>query len=551
MLTVDYDYVIENAKDGFEVLKIIKDNKSLYIGSKYDNTRDINKFLEQIQGEKLQNDVFIIYGFGLGEHIKALRKLYDNKIIVFEPNKKIYNYIKKMQWLKQDKNIEVICCEEEKLNKVIKSNINDFNYKNSEYLFFSNYNKVYHEEFLRFFNILNNYIVTLAIDVNTKKTFNKLWVENLIRSVKYMIDAVPSDLYDNKFKDVPAIIVSAGPSLTKNIDLLKNIHNMLIISGGRTLGPLMDKDILPHLLVVADSTERNYTLVKDYINKIEIPLLFSESANLKIVKEHTGLKLFYSYSELINRIADRKITHISTGGSVAHAMTSYAANLGCNPIIFIGQDFAYTGNKTHSEIAENKDGSYNYDIAIRNDDIYVEDVNGNKVRTSLVLDSQRRAMEQIIKLYPNTTFINASEGGAKIEGTMQAKLYDVIKKYNKNQIKKIELVDYKVDMKKNAEIELKILKEQLNNLIEIIKKQIELYKSEKNYTNRNEIDKIIKYCKENSIFEMLIYESIYLYLSTSQKDTYKEEYKFYCNVLNSLENGQKVLIEELEEIKKS
>ena len=87
MLTVDYDYVIENTKADFEVLKIIKENKSVYIGSKYDNTRDINKCLEQIQGKKFQNDVFIIYGFGLGEHIKALRKLYDNKIIVFEPNK--------------------------------------------------------------------------------------------------------------------------------------------------------------------------------------------------------------------------------------------------------------------------------------------------------------------------------------------------------------------------------------------------------------------------------------------------------------------------------
>lgn len=68
---------------------------------------------------------------------------------------------------------------------------------------------------------------------------------------------------------------------------------MLIISGGRTLRSLIDKQITPHLLTVADPGEISYELVKGYIEDLNVPLLFYEGTNEKVVEKHRGDKIFF------------------------------------------------------------------------------------------------------------------------------------------------------------------------------------------------------------------------------------------------------------------
>lgn len=536
MITVNYNFEIEQNKKNEKIVKVHVEEKVKYIGSKYDNSRETEKFLNKIKNTKKEKDVFIVYGFATGEHIQALRRKYCNKIIVFEPNRKLMKYINELDWVKEDRRLEVLCCEKTELMKVVKRNIDEYNYKNSEYIYFSNYNLLYKNEFIEFFNVLNEYIVNLALDTNTKLNFNKKWFENIIGIIPYVISGIPSDLYNNTLKNIPAIIVSAGPSLSKNVELLKDNDKVMIFSGGRTLSALLEKKIKPDLLVIADATERNYNLVKNYIKDIDVPLLFSESANLKIVEEHVGLKLFYSYNDLISKIAGKHIDHISTGGSVAHAMTSYAANLGCNPVIFIGQDFAYTDNKTHDINTENKDNSYTFDIAKRDDDIYVEDFYGNKVRTSLVLNNQRMAMEQIIKLYPNIEFINATEGGAKIKGTIQMTLKKALDRYNVSKAKKIEKIEYAVDMKKNAINELRRFTEEINYLLEDLKKT---------ESKEESWAKLIEICKRNQLLEMLLYKKTYEYLSTS----YEKNNESLISIINRLEWARNMVLNELIKLK--
>lgn len=568
MLTTNMEFNIECGKDGKKILKIQTGKHSIYIGSKYNSNKENEKFLNKINGNKKNNDVFIVYGFGLGSHIQELRKRYENKIIVFEPNRNVYQYVNTFEWIKNDENLEVLCCEKEEMISIMKRELNEFNFKNSEVLVFSNYDTIYRDECSEFFHEINTYIVGLGMDINTKIFFGTKWFENIIRGTEYFVKSIPSDLYNGKFKNKPAVIVSAGPSLVKNIDSLKfKNDNMLIISGGRTFGPLIEKNIKPDLLVIADATERNYKLVHNYITLSDTPLLFSESANLDIVKEHEGIKIFYSYSTLIDKIVGRKMTHVSTGGSVAHAMASYAGNLGCNPIIFIGQDFAYTGEKAHADIAENKDGSYNYDIAKSKDDIWVEDIYGSKVRTSIVLNNQRLAMEEIIKLYPSTKFINATEGGAKIKGTIEMPLKIAMDKYCNSEIEKITSLSYQVDMRNNAFIELNKLKDVFKELKDIVDDQI--LRSERIKENVTKVDdrqyyknidlqmdlndsKIIDIYNSREELQMLLYEPVYDYLRTdNDEDILLKKEKFYTKLKELLQYALNIINKQLITLKQT
>lgn len=545
MLTVNLQYEIEKTKDGYDILKLSRNEKSTYIGSKYNMEREINKFLEKFNNEVNENSIFFIYGFGIGDHIKALREKYNNKIIVFEPNSNLYEYIDELEWLKDEKNIEVICCEKDNLIRMVSGYINEFNFKSFEIVSLANYKQIFLEESTEFFKEINEFIVGLALEVNTKLHFGKVWFENLIGSIPYIVQGTPADLYENKYKNKPAVIVSAGPSLEKNVDLLKDIDDMLIISGGRTLPTLIDKKINPHLLVIADTGERNYMLVKDYIDEIDTPLLFFEGSNLNIVKHHKGKKIFFSFNELIFNIADRKIKPIMTGGSVAHVMTSYAAMLGCNPIIFIGQDLAYTDDRIHSKLTENRDGSCKYNEMIKNDDIFIKDVNGNTIRTSIVLNNYRIKLEKIISLNPSITFINATEGGASIKGTLEMKLKEALEKYKGSIIKDFYYMQND-EMKGNAIKQLTISKEVAENIINIISIKLEYLR----INGQKETEEIIEEIYKNKIFEQLVYPVIYKFLTQKNNVNLEEQIeRFYLEVIDTFKYAIEVIQNEINKLK--
>lgn len=162
---------------------------------------------------------------------------------------------------------------------------------------------------------------------------------------------------------------------------------------------------------------------------MDVPLLFNEETSEKIVSKYKGDRIFFNTREFFN--ADSEILGINTeklfqGGSVAHACTSFAKLLGCNPIAFVGQDLAYTDGKLHSE---NSKADYESNL-VPDSDIYVKGVVEEKVLTNYDLNIFRERLEIMIKLYSEVTFVNCTEGGAHIEGTIVKNLKDFIKEHN-------------------------------------------------------------------------------------------------------------------------
>ena len=430
-------FVIDKSKDGYYVAKINKDGKSIYLGSRYNMKRELENFLDACNNLEDEKARFIIFGFGSGEHIKILRKRYiNNKIRVFEPNVEIFKYAIKLEYVKNDENLEVINYS----NKDFFADnfINEFNLHRIKIVKFSNYDKVYPQHFVKLLNQIKDFYVHMRIERNTKYLFSKRWFETLINNIINVPEAMLFDELKGAYKNKPAIIVSAGPSLDKNIDLLKGIEDeFLIITGGRPLKGILEKNIGAQLLVTIDPSEDNFKLFEDCVGEEKIPLLFFDVTNEKIVQKHKGDKLFSAYNEMFSDIFGCNIELLETYGSVAHTMVSSALLLGCNPIIFIGQDFAYTGDRAHSPYLEEKHNDNNFEEIKRNNDIWVEDINGGLVRTSVELNDFKIGMEKIIEKNPNTIFINATEGGARMKGTLEMSLSDTIKKYRGSNVKKI------------------------------------------------------------------------------------------------------------------
>ncbi|MCI1477731.1 MAG: DUF115 domain-containing protein [Clostridium beijerinckii] len=512
---------IEISKDGYKVLQLEMNEKKQYLGSKYNQKREIDKFIGQYDRFTI-NDTYIVFGLSFGEHIKELLKGIDkeSKVLIIEVNDELIKYGEEDKDIKKiiDNPRVILASDAEEVREFFRQCVTQMNINNVKIGYYCNYDKIYKGQLIEIYQMIESESERIISDKETSLFFGEDWFESFLRNIKYMAKATAVNYLEDKYKNKPAVIVSAGPSLSKNIDELKTVDNALIISGGRTLGPLLEKDIEPSCLCVVDAGEVSYKLVEDNIDKVKCPLVFYEATNPKVVEAHKGEKIFSTNSKFIHDVWDEYIITLSGGGSVAHVMTILAAYMGCSPIIFIGQDLAYTDDKGHADIAQNKWQNLTFDnFYKKDDDLYVEDINGNLVRTSKVLNLYRIALEDIIKLFPDTKFINATEGGANIKGAENRKLKDVLEGINSEQVVPITENLIKENKTKELILALESVLKNFDDCVELCGRgQKSLQEFKYNYKLKNqymlsksikELDYIDKRLKQN-IDNMYIIDSI-------------------------------------------
>jgi hypothetical protein len=322
-------------------------------------------------------------------------------------------------------------------------------------------------------------------DLLTRFEFEEKWVENIFLNVPKLSKGFAISGLFNKFKSMPGIIVSAGPSLKKNIKLLKDINEKALILAVDTAFPVLRKyDIVPHLVMTLDAQKfslkhffgqynTNTALIADLVSCPSIIRDFKGavffSTTSKIVYSDMGECLRETtpsvdwLEKFITNVGD-----IQSGGSVATNAFDVLLNLGCNPIILVGQDLAYTGREMHSTGTYHNDGwiptcsrflnldTINQNI-IRKRKISRTPAYGNEgtVITDFILSLYRSWFENSSKIAP-VKVINASEGGAKIENTIEMSLKDVIGSMPQKQSPTEIINNIKADYIDNSEISVGI-----------------------------------------------------------------------------------------------
>ena len=490
-------YTIENSKDYKKILKIKKDGKFIYLGSKYEVERDIRKFLGDIKKIDF-NSIILVWGYGTGEHIIELLKetSRSNKILIIEPDEKILieNLLcDNMDIISNNDRVFLFSYKKENLKRFLNENISGIEINSVEFVNYANYDRIYGKEYKEFCDIFIEFIKNITIELITSLHFSKQFFKCFMNNISTIVNSTIINKLKNKFDGRPAIVVSAGPSLEKNVQLLREVQDkFIIITGGRTLKTLLDEGVTPDFVCTVDPGEASYTVIKEALD-CSVPLLFSEVSNYKITNEYNGKKIFFKdmdFEDITNDLLDIKVDSLKQGGSVAHVCISLAGYLGCNKIIFIGQDLAYTNNKYHAESAKANEKN---SISKNENYLYVDDIYGEKVPTTMILDFYRKNIEQMIVANEHITFINSTEGGANIIGTLVMSLDESIQKYSgKVSIdKNIEyILDSESQINKQTVIKniIKILRS-INSIEDICKKAI-IYTSKmyKHYDKNLKVD---------------------------------------------------------------
>lgn len=253
-----------------------------------------------------------------------------------------------------------------------------------------------------------------------------LGIEHSLANIKPILEHPGIRSFKNLIKDKSAIVVGAGPSLNKNIHLLKEASGKaLLVCVDAALKPLLKAGIRPHIVTTMERNEGTIDFYANLSGFEDIFFVFCTVVHPNIYKVYKGPKIIATrYQEFSDWLS---INPGSLSGSpvVGNLAFDIAEYLGCNPIIMVGQDLSFksTGS-THVngfvfgtlECYRNKGMTE------------VEGNYGDVLMTNASFAEAKASLEMQIEKYQGLC-INATEGGAKINGTLFIDLKTSLKRY--------------------------------------------------------------------------------------------------------------------------
>ncbi|HVJ50748.1 motility associated factor glycosyltransferase family protein [Desulfitobacterium sp.] len=403
---------ILKAQNGQPTLTI--DNVLLH--SKYDPAREAIALIDHHKTLYQGKDRVVVYGFGLGYHIKELLKRInpDCKLYVFEADLAIFEIAKSLnvvQEMLNDRRVELFVGYSPALLNQFSEQLSGV----SNLLLFKPSLKVLPNKFKDFQDAI--------FDFELGRIGVERWGASLVENDKLNLllehKRIEDFLNESNFEAKPIVIASSGPSLDSSIKELKKFRSRFnLFCAGSALRTLMKYQVIPDMICIIDASDLVAKQMIGYEN-LNVPLCFLNSASHIAVSNYQGPRYIF------NNESNQGNLTIETGKSVATALLSIALKGRANPIIFTGQDLAFINNKHHTETFTDIYGESN---EVSPDGLIetVLGVNGDQLYSNPSLLSFKRWIERTIEAHPQITFFNSSKG-AKIKGTIEKDLHEIFK----------------------------------------------------------------------------------------------------------------------------
>lgn len=260
-------------------------------------------------------------------------------------------------------------------------------------------------------------------DINVRE-YRYVFRTNFRENIKNLTES--ADVLGSRFEGRNAIIVSAGPSLANNIELLRHApEGTLMIATGTVFKRLLGIGVKPDFVVFLDQNETLYAQVEGILDEA-VPILVAGTAYKRVAKDYKGPKYLICQREnqLTTRLAeDRGYTIFESGGNVSILALDVCLRLGCQEIAFVGLDMAFTNGQTHEK------GIGRDDTFAQGNLLPVAGVLGDEVYASKTFHIYRQRIEAKIAGLPPYKVIDATEGGAVKKGMQIMSLEDVLKRW--------------------------------------------------------------------------------------------------------------------------
>lgn len=444
----NFDVIVEQSMMDDTILKVNQEGRILYLNGRYAPTAVVERWLEK-QGNIEEYAPIVIIGISNGYHIRRIIETVPktSNILIYEPSFEIFRRAMEevdLSFLfKPDAPIGIVVegINENEIDPFLSLMISYDNMTSLKYYTSGNYMELFPKQIENFVKSLKRHITNLSVTWNTLVRYTDVKATNTFNNLPYLYEGYSiEELKGMLPDDVPVIVVSAGPSLNKNIaDLKKAVGKACIIATDTAMKPLLNAGIIPNLFVIIDGLKPGVLFEHKDLSKV--PMVTMTGVSVEPMKYHKGKKFFYYSSspfehQILTELGKKEkksktLPNLITGGSVANSAYSLGVYMGAKTIILVGQDLAMTGNRTHAD-GTFKDKMDEIDV---NSGSYfeVESIDGGKVLTRDDFDRYRKWFEEYAKKWDNITMVDATEGGALIHGSKVMTLKKAIQKYCRKQ----------------------------------------------------------------------------------------------------------------------
>ncbi len=440
-------YDVTASKTGTPSLsRNLPDGNRVTLHSSYDPVKEAARFIDLCDVDQHTN--FIVPGIGLGYHIKELaeRVPRSSTLIIFEKEmESLYWCLASIDFTTVINHPGVqfqIAVDTSSMEEILEPNRIRFSlngYATVKFKPLVNADIEYYSQLLRKVDAIFN---ETQIDLKTQAAFSKIFYRNIFENWLNIISSPGVHSLQNKYLGIPAIIVSAGPSLDKNISLLKESSNrVLVIAVATALMPLIKNNIEVDFVVAVDPEESTLQFFDSEKISQNTRLVFDPCVPSSVVNKFPDRKIRIDSGVYLSRwLANRQGEDNFLGKtlSVAHAAFLLARYLGCSPIILTGQDLSFNQSRLHcsdsyyDQIQKDKIGP-NYPLKVLEDKKFFElsssfkpvrNIFGKEVVTTSALNTYKDVFAD--KMEDHTSIYNATEGGLPISGAPNMTLREAI-----------------------------------------------------------------------------------------------------------------------------
>ena len=424
------------------------EGRQVWLHSRYEPQVEARRFVDGIDVSKAF--CFVVGGFGMGHHIRALfeRLRGDAFIIVTEPNLSLIRtaleHVDLADVLESGRCVILTSTETRQVHEKLMDH---------QAMMMLGTQMVAHPPSQRVTGAfhgearerISDFASYCRMTLMTLVGNSRATARNVANNLPTYVTTPPINALQGRYAGYPAVIVAAGPSLHRNIDLLADLTDRAVICAVQsTFKTLLRRGITPHFVTSLDYHEisrRFFEGVDDFRN---VHLVAEPKATWHVIDAYDG-PVSLLYNEFAERCLGKDLARragLPAGTTVAHLAFYLAEYLGCDPIIFVGQDLAFTDHSYYVPGAPAHDiwrpevNRFNametkeWEKIIRARKVLrkVHDIHGQEIYTDEQMFTYLQQFESDFAKSP-ARIIDASEGGAQKRGVEVMTLADAAERF--------------------------------------------------------------------------------------------------------------------------
>lgn len=207
-------------------------------------------------------------------------------------------------------------------------------------------------------------------DLLTRFEFERTWLKNTVINTRHLavpaIDAQSLQHFEGALRGIPGMVIGAGPSLRHSREMLQKAQGKAFLMACDTaLKAVLALGVKPDAVCTLDAQKHTiFHFMGTDLNEIPIfadlvanPMLFRTAKNCRVIFSNTAKYITHHDGSTIREstpgteYAERirgPLGDVQSGGSVATNAFEMLRFMGCDPILLLGLDLAYTGGEIHS-----------------------------------------------------------------------------------------------------------------------------------------------------------------------------------------------------------